>query len=56
MKLREAGLAWIDGKQRPFLKWKQITKGRNKGKIEIILGERRVRIFREYITRWPKEG
>ena len=34
---KEPGFAWIKGKQKPILSAREITKGKNKGKYEVVL-------------------
>ena len=52
------GLCWIEGRNgfRPFVDFRQIIKGRDKGKIEIVLPatpKRKVLVDPESIKRYP---
>ena len=54
MKYSDCGWVWL-GNKRPFTEWREIIKGRNKGMIEIVLPEGKVKIQKSAIERWPKE-
>ena len=48
------GLVWIPrGMFRPFVEYREIMKGRNKGKLEITLSKHKVIIDKDSVRRWP---
>lgn len=47
------GWAYVDGAFRPFVKYREITRGRRVGKFEIIVGGRKVVVSRDVIRRFP---
>lgn len=55
----KAGLVWVPGGKgrfRPFMEFREIRKGRNKGRIEVLLpasDARRVIVDKESIRRYP---
>ena len=53
MKFSDCGKFWI-GNTRPFTKFREITKGKNKGKIEVTLPECKLIINKNQIERYPK--
>lgn len=47
------------GMVRPFVQWRAIQRGRNKGRVEVCLPTgrpKRVIVDREAVRRWPAEG
>jgi hypothetical protein len=55
------GWVWINGKGqwRPFVEWREIRKGRNKGKMEVVLppmSGRRILVDRSAIKSYPVEA
>jgi len=49
------GWVWVDGNKRPFQTYCRIKKGRNKGKIEIVLPEGKIRVSEKPIEQYPEE-
>ena len=56
MKYYDTGEVWIKGKRRPFLSYREIKKGKNKGKIELYLLKNKIIVSANDVERYPKEG
>lgn len=50
------GLVWYKGLKRPFFKVHEITEGRDKGKLILLLGGINKVIDKRDILRWPNEN
>jgi len=49
------GWVWVMGQQRPFTKYTEIEKGRNKGKIKVFFAAGTAIVRRDNIKVWPEE-
>ena len=55
MKLSEAGQVIFKGNRRIFAIYREIKRGHNKGKIEIVLPERRIKVEPERVIAYPQQ-
>ena len=54
MKYYDTGEVWIKGKRRPFLAYREIKRGKDKGKVEIVLLGGKIKVNTGDISRYPK--
>jgi len=54
MKYSDCGLVHLKATKRPFLSYRQIKKGKDKGKVEIVLLGDKIKVLRGDIERYPK--
>jgi len=50
----DCGKVWI-GNTRPFTKWREISKGKDKGRIRVTLLSKEITVNKANIERYPKE-
>ena len=48
------GWVWIRGQQRPILSAREIKRGKNKGKIEVVLAQQKKIVNESDIVKWPE--
>jgi len=54
MNYYDAGEVWVNGKRRQFATYREIMKGRNKGKLEVtFFGDKKI-VSKNDIERYPK--
>ena len=58
MKLNDCGMVIIGKQQykRPFIEWREIRKGKHRGKIEVTLLSRKFVINKSDVERFPGEN
>lgn len=48
------GWAWINEQQRPFTEWKEIVRGKNKGKVAVTVAGKKHIIEKGKVRAWPE--
>jgi len=51
----DTGEVWVKGKRRQFASYREIMRGKNKGKIEITFFGKKLITSKNNIGRYPKE-
>jgi len=51
------GFVWVKNKQKPFTEYREITKGKDKNKVEVVLPDgKKVTVGKEAVRVWPEKG
>lgn len=50
------GRVWIQNGWRPFTEWRTIDKGKNKGKVEVIVAKMKRVVDRDKVSQWPGQA